>query len=186
MISDTLASGMQTASEPHAAAAAVALRSNSTHRQSLAVACTPNMVYRWTVLSLVAFFTLSLMHVDFADGETIQNRNVYFTGIKSDSGLFCATSSPNKTLTVRSKLQCTLQCQQLNQQPNCCVGVNYRQQSNQCDVFFKMPTSYVKNSTGCQYIQVRRINFAESNAKKIFGFLTRKIQFKGYLVGYIY
>jgi hypothetical protein len=78
-----------------------------------------------------------------------------FTQFKCDNIPVCANSQPSKSFSVTSKAQCVLYCQQRRQQPESCVGVNYKDQKSTCEIFNYEVYRFKKNVTGCRYIQVR-------------------------------
>ena len=79
-----------------------------------------------------------------------------FAALKCDVTVgVCATCRPSKSVQVRWKSQCVGECQHRRQQ-SACVGVNYRQDTNTCDLFDTDPTNYTANVPGCQYIKVMR------------------------------
>ena len=90
--------------------------------------------------------------------STPTNRQQFtqFTQFKCDDIPVCAISQPSKSFSVTSKGQCVLYCQQRRQQPESCVGVNYKEQINTCDVFNYEVYQFKKNVTGCQYVQVNQ------------------------------
>ena len=85
--------------------------------------------------------------------ELARNQFTSFTHFKCDDNIpVCATSQPSKSFGVQSKAQCVFECQR--QQPMPCVGVNFREPCNTCDIFYYEVTVFVKSVVGCQYIQV--------------------------------
>jgi hypothetical protein len=70
----------------------------------------------------------------------------------------CANSTADRSFSVRSKAQCILACQHGGERSDC-VGVNYRQVANVCEVYMQCPASYKANETGCEYIQVGLTRF---------------------------
>jgi hypothetical protein len=65
----------------------------------------------------------------------------------------CANSTADRSFNVRSKAQCIHECQQGGER-SACVGVNYRQVANVCEVYNQCPASYNVNETGCQFLRV--------------------------------
>ena len=88
--------------------------------------------------------------------EVATNRQQFtqFTQFKCDDIPVCAISQPSESFSVVSKAQCVLYCQQRRQQPESCVGVNYKEEESTCEVFNIEVYKFKKNVTGCQYIQV--------------------------------
>jgi hypothetical protein len=67
----------------------------------------------------------------------------------------CANSTADRSFSVRSKVQCTLECvHRTGSEQSTCVGVNYRRDKNICEVYNRCPTSYSTDVPGCQYLQV--------------------------------
>ena len=114
-----------------------------------------NMELLRILLPLLSFFLASQLRLASSGDGIVRQQLEQFTEFKCRNTTVCATSQPNKTLRTRSKLQCTLECQRLTQEPATCVGVNYHQQNSECDIFYNSPTLYANYITGCQYIQVR-------------------------------
>ena len=82
----------------------------------------------------------------------IHNQLTQFLPSKCDNAVLCATSMPSKTLSVRSKGQCTYECRHLRES---CVGLNYINIGNTCELFAANPTNFSDNA-GCEYLQVSR------------------------------
>ena len=92
--------------------------------------------------------------VSGVEAATNSQQFTQFTQFKCDDIPVCAISQPSESFSVVSKAQCVLHCQQRRQQKESCVGVNYKEQTNTCDVFYYEIDQFRKNVTGCQYIQV--------------------------------
>jgi hypothetical protein len=92
--------------------------------------------------------------------STVQKQMEKFSALSAPAGLrcpsnqsTCANSTADRSVSVRSQAQCIHECQHGGER-SACVGVNYRQVKNVCEVYNKCPASYNANETGCQYLQV--------------------------------
>lgn len=65
----------------------------------------------------------------------------------------CAISSPDRSFGASFQAQCVHGCLH-GDRGQVCVGVNFQQRSNSCEVYNNCPTTYTLNSPGCQFIQV--------------------------------
>ena len=85
----------------------------------------------------------------------VQNQLTISNVFKCGNISLCYSSQPYKSFRVRSKGQCVNECQH-QQQPQPCIGVNYRETNGVCDIFIgNLEANYfVKNEIGCQYFQV--------------------------------
>ena len=98
---------------------------------------------------------LSVMTIcSSADGEVCP-MNAYakeakFVAVKHTSGeALCATDAPGLAYTpVRSKISCTLLCQENS---DCCAGVNWKEPRT-CEIFPVMPSNFL-TIPGCSYFQ---------------------------------
>jgi len=84
-------------------------------------------------------------------GEIIQGNFRELKPFICDYAAVCATSNPSGKFAVRFKGQCTFECQH---RPEYCVGVNYLEMDNMCELFTSNPTDFSETVAGCQYIQV--------------------------------
>lgn len=71
----------------------------------------------------------------------------------------CLAGEPSTSFYAKSEIECVSICQRQNQQPQYCIGVNYRRGEIVCDMFYSStntlnPSDFRKNFTGCQFIQV--------------------------------
>ena len=107
-----------------------------------------------TSLTFLSVLLLQLLHQSVVGADTNKAQFTLLTQFKCDGVAVCAVSQPNKTMSVTSKAQCVLYCQHQRQQPESCVGINYQDQNNTCDVFYYEVTEFKKSVTGCQYIRV--------------------------------
>jgi len=88
---------------------------------------------------------------------SIQSQLSLFSPLICDGTAVCVGSIPVKSFVVGLQGQCVVECKrQQRQGPEPCVGVNYRQENNLCDIFSDVDdfTNFTKNEPGCQYIQV--------------------------------
>lgn len=108
---------------------------------------------KYTFFSTIAFIFFSLLCSVLGD-EMMLGQFILFTLFKCDGAATCVVDEPAKSFSVESQTQCILECKW--QKPEPCVGVNYRQLNNICDMFFNVTdfTDFKKRETGCQYIQV--------------------------------
>ena len=86
---------------------------------------------------------------DITQGEVAE-----FTTFSCQGTALCATSEPSINISVRSKGQCTFECQH---RPESCVSVNYRSVGKSCEMYSANPTNFMGNVAGCQYLQVRKL-----------------------------
>jgi len=100
----------------------------------------------------ILYLSISLFWYAFG-GEIIQGRPnfVELTPFICDHAAVCATSNPSRKFAVRWKGQCTFECQH---RPQLCVGVNYLEMDNMCELFTSNPTDFSQTVAGCQYMQV--------------------------------
>ena len=80
----------------------------------------------------------------------------HFTCVNSP---VCLAGIPSTSFYVTSEIECGLACQRQNTQPQYCIGANYRQGENTCDMFYSItntlnPSDFRKAFRGCQFIQV--------------------------------
>jgi len=111
------------------------------------------------VLSMLIFVILVVVELPWSVLCTgnVQAQLSLFSPFTCGGAAVCVGSKPVKSFGVGSQAQCVLECKrQLRQGPEPCVGVNYRQKNNVCDIFFDVDdfTNFTKNEPGCQYIQV--------------------------------
>lgn len=118
-------------------------------------------------LSLLKVFVLSRLLAYSSAGEIIQSNSALFTAFKCGNDIICAASQPDMTFNAETAVKCVFKCQLLRQRSAACVGVNYRQQIKQCDIFFTGPTSFTNSNTGCQYIQVRAVSLMMETTNEI-------------------
>jgi hypothetical protein len=124
------------------------------------------MELRATPSSLLTAFMLSRVLVFSSVGESIE-KLVHFTGFICGNDVICATSQPDKKIKTETAAECAYECTELKQLSASCVGVNYRQQTKQCEIFFSGPTSFASGNTGCQYFQVPPTTLTLETASKI-------------------
>lgn len=99
---------------------------------------------------------LSLLIVVSTTQRSAANAAVFsrYAAVKCDVAVgVCATSPPSQSLGVKTKIQCVVECQHRQEQSSC-VGVNYRQDGNVCELFDTDPTTFSSSVPGCQYIKV--------------------------------
>jgi len=110
--------------------------------------------------TLTSFSVLHLLILHWLVLGTAANQAQFtlLTQLKCDNKPVCAASQPNTSMSVASKGQCALYCQNQRQKPESCIGVNYQEQNNTCDVYYYEATKYAWNVAGCQYIQVTLSN----------------------------
>jgi hypothetical protein len=103
---------------------------------------------------IVTVTVISLLTAVTNGQPNTHNQLLKFSPAKFQQNLtFCAISIPYRSVVVRSQAQCIYECQH-GGDSSLCVGVNFRQPSNVCDVYNDCPTDYAFNQTGCQFIQV--------------------------------
>ena len=115
--------------------------------------------YHWSVNIMklhtpLTFFTVILLPWVVLGAGANQAQFTLLTQYKCENEPVCAVSQPSTSISVVSKGQCALFCQHQRQRPQSCIGVNYKEQSDTCDVYYNEPTKFAKNVAGCQYIQV--------------------------------
>ena len=103
--------------------------------------------------TLVIYFVVALRVGGFTDHKFVQ-----LTSLICDSEEVCATSQPSESLSARWKAQCMFECRHRQQSLKPCVGVNYHESNNTCDVFAANPSSLAKSVVDCQYFQVNHLN----------------------------
>lgn len=109
--------------------------------------CLQSRVFTMFYVFVVAFFVANCAYCPIVEGDQM------FSGaICQSDQLVCATSSANRSCSVRSKVQCAYECQHGGE--TTCVGVNYRQSSNTCEIYYQCPTNFTTNIVACQFIQV--------------------------------
>jgi len=89
--------------------------------------------------------------------EIIQAQFSQYATLKCGGSVVCLGSKPAKSFGASSQGQCALACNRQRQEPEShCVGVNYRQENNVCDMFFDVNDlmNFTKNEPGCHYMQV--------------------------------
>ena len=119
---------------------------------------------RWTLSdkmklllgSMLALFTNVCLfhhqHRPVAASNLATNTIIEYVPVGSDVAKFCATSPPDRSLSVDGKLHCSLGCMRKGY----CVGFNYFEGNRTCDLFFYYPSGqFTDNVGGCQYFQVR-------------------------------
>jgi len=111
------------------------------------------------VLSLLLVLILVVVQLAWTVLCTVnvQAQCSLFSPLICDGAAVCVGSKPVKSFGVGSQGQCVLECKrQQRQGPEPCVGVNYRQENNVCDIFSDVDdfTNFTKNEPACQYIQV--------------------------------
>ena len=79
-----------------------------------------------------------------------------FSAFKCDGASVCLLSMPSNSFSFGSQLQCVSECKFMRRQNKPCIGINYRQLNNVCDVFSNVTESsqFTKKVAGCQYFQV--------------------------------
>jgi len=113
-----------------------------------------------TAVKCFGVFMLSSSPFWFAFcADIIQGRLKQVLPFTCDNAAVCATSEPARTLFVRSKGQCAVECQLLR---DSCVGVNFLQMNNACEIFSSNPTNASQTVAGCQYMQVNDLNWCHS------------------------
>jgi len=87
----------------------------------------------------------------------VQAQFLLFSLFTCDGAAVYVGSKPVKSFGVGSQGQCVVECKrQQRQGPEPCVGVNYRQENNVCDIFSDVDdfTNFTNNEPECQYTQV--------------------------------
>jgi len=68
----------------------------------------------------------------------------------ADGRALCATSAPTETVAAEAKIYCVAACMRSS---SCAAGVNYRSQSQLCEMYSDQPTSY-QVQPNCDYLKV--------------------------------
>ena len=107
-----------------------------------------------------AFFVICSILTQSVVGVISVNQFEQFSLLRCNDSAVCLESKPSKSFSAFSQMECGLECQRQNKQPEFCVGVNYRAEKNICDVFYSDANiTYTSHFTlditsDCQYIQV--------------------------------
>ena len=81
---------------------------------------------------------------------TPSNVSEAVTQRSGDGSALCATSAPTETVAAEAKIHCVVACLR---SPSCSHGVNYRSESELCELYYRQPTNY-EVQPNCDYVKV--------------------------------